>query len=242
MNIHIISLFPEELKAYFLKGIFKKALNKDIFKINFIDLRDYALDKHSKVDDYPFSDKQGMLLKADVIYNAVTSIDNFEDYRLIYTCPKGPVLDQEMSRGYLSDKGLIIIAGYYEGIDERIFELLSIERLSIGNFVLSSGELPALVLIETIVRQLPGVLGNPKSLADDSIVSGLLECPHYTQPRVLSGIKVPDVLLSGNHKAIKDWKRKESLKNTLFNKPEMLTKADLTKSDKTYLAEILNSK
>ncbi len=240
-EIVILNLFPQQMGDFFLKGIFKKAHDAGLFKIRFIQLRDFARDRFSRVDESPFGHRQGMLLKAEVILDAISSIENYRDYRLLYTCPKGQVLTQGTVSAYLHPptRGIILLCGYYEGVDERVFSLVPFERVSIGDVVLSSGELPALVVAEAIVRQLPGVLGNPESLADDSIISGVLEFPQYTAPRVFRDLAVPEVLLSGHHGQIATWKRKESLRQTLFKKPHLLVHSPLREGDSELLVEIM---
>ncbi len=225
---------------FFLKGIFKKAHDAGRFKIRFVQLREFATDRFSRVDDYPFGHRRGMILKADIIAEAISSIENYQDYRLLYTCPKGQVLTQSTLSAYLPPcPGIILLCGYYEGVDERIFTLFPFERISVGDVVLSSGELPALVVAEAIVRQLPGVLGNPESFADDSIISGVLESPQYTAPREFRDLAVPEVLLSGHHGHIATWKRKESLRQTLFKKPHLLVHSPLREGDSELLVEIM---
>ena len=239
MDIKIITLFPNEMKSFFLKGLFKKALENSLFSIEFIDLRTFSFNKHNRVDDYPFAYKKGMLLKADVIYRAVTSIKNYKDYTILYTCPKGDVFSQGMATNCLKNENIIILAGYYKGVDERIFDLLPITRVSIGDFILSSGELPALMMTEAIIRQIPGVVGHPDCVEEDSILSGLLYPPEYTYPRDVEGEKVPEILLGGNHKEINKWRKKAALKETLFKKPHLLVKYNTNLEDKLILTDIL---
>tara|TARA_A100001015_G_scaffold261277_1_gene306676 strand:+ start:5102 stop:5839 length:738 start_codon:yes stop_codon:yes gene_type:complete len=239
MKLFVLSLFPEESRQFFLKGIFKRGYDAGIFDITFLNLRDFSDDKHRKVDDYPYGDKHGMLLKADIIYKAVTSIPDYQNMRVIFPCPKGPVLDQSYSTDCLSAEGIIIIAGYYEGVDDRLFQLLSIETVSVGNVVLSSGESPSLMLAESIIRLIPGVVGKQSSVEDDSILSGLLKYPQYTEPRAINGLEVPEVVTSGHHMKKARWQRYESLKKTLFNKPDMVMKYELTSDDQNMIADIL---
>lgn len=180
-----------------------------------------------------------MILRSDVVVEAVKSIDHFEQYRIIYTCPKGPRYNQARSRDYLSEKkGLIIIPGYYEGIDERIFELLPVEQVSVGDFILSSGEIPALAIIDSMARQLPGVLGNPECVRNESIVSGVLEHAQYTQPKELESLGVPEVLVSGHHQNIRRWKRDNALARTLFSRPDMLSREHLDEADRETLTQL----
>ncbi len=224
LDIKVITLFPDELRAGFLKGILKKALESQKYAIEFIQMRDYATGKHYKVDDEPFGHTHGMLLKVDVVHATITSIPHYEDYVLIHPCPKGEIFNNAVAKS-LSEtqkKGFIFIIGYYEGIDERLFELLPIRRISMGDFVLLSGDLPALTMIEAILRWVPGVLGNPDSIQNESIISGTLEAPHYTHPREFMGLEVPEVLRSGNHKAISDWEAQKSQELTQRLRPDLL--------------------
>ena len=240
-SVHILGLFPKESEQFFLKGIFKRAQDAKRVKVTFIDIREFGKGIHRKVDDYPFGDKTGMLLRADVIYQAVTSVPDYQAYDIIYTCPKGPVLNQVVAEQLSQKKGLIIILGYYKGVDERIFKLLSIRRISLGDFVLSSGEVPAFAIIEAVIRLLPGVIGNPASMKDDSLLQGCLSPPQYTQPKDCDGHVVPDVVVSGDHPKRIFWERKQSLSQTLFTKPTLLLDTELTNQDQQLLQEIIQS-
>jgi len=222
-----------------LKGIFLKAFQKQQFELNFIQLRDFSHDKHHKVDDYPFGEHLGMLLKPDVILSAIQSIENYAYYRIIYPCPKGSLWTQSVARQCLNIPGIIFLIGYYEGIDERLFEILTIERFSVGDYILSSGELPALIFAESIIRLIPNVVGNPKSIQSDSIISGLLEHPHYTAPREFQGVSVPDVIVSGNHQKRECWQKRASLKDTLYKKPSLLTDYPVSQEEQKILTEII---
>jgi tRNA (guanine37-N1)-methyltransferase len=239
MKIYILSLFPNEMREYFFKGIFKRGYEAGLFDIEFVDIRAYAQSKHNKVDDYPFGYKKGLILKADVIKRAILSIDNYQDYRLLYTCPKGRKFDQATACEFKRQKGLIIIAGYYEGMDERVFELFDIEKISIGDFVLSTGELPALMMTEAVLRQIPGVVGKEDCVQEDSIISGLLECPQYTQPRIVDDLNVPAVLLDGHHKKMNAWRKKMAIKETLFNKPSLFMNYKLDVDEQQELLTVL---
>lgn len=238
MIIYVLTLFPKELGNFFLKGIFKKAIEKGLFDFKVIDIREFATDKHHKVDDTPLGLSQGMLLKAEVVFNAIKSIDQYEHYRIIYPCPKGKIYTQNIANQLVLEKGIIFICGYYEGIDERLFQLVNIERISIGNYVLSSGELPALTIAESIVRLIPDVVNKTNSIQEDSLINGLLEYPQYTYPRNYLGYHVPDIILSGHHKNIKTWQKKESFKITLFKRPELLTAYQIDKDEKKMIEEI----
>lgn len=241
MNISFITLFPELIHAYFDKGILKRAQDNNVFSVHTVDLRDFAQDKHNKVDDYPFAHRKGMLLKADVLSDAITSIPGYGDAQIIYTSPKGKPLDYSVAKAFSSQqKDLIVIIGYYEGVDERIFDLFEITSISVGDYVLTSGELPAMTIVESIVRYLPGVLGNKDCISEESVMSGVLEAPQYTQPRVVKGVDVPDVLLSGHHQHIETWEREQALALTLFKRPDLYAKLDESKSDKHLTTKIIN--
>ena len=240
MHIAFISLFPRELQAFICKGILQKAVDKNLVRFSFINLRDFAINRYGQVDDPPYGGRRGMLLRPDVIYDAVTSVFNYQHYAIYYTCPKGPIMSQPMvtdiQRNY---PGLIIIAGYYEGIDERIFELLPVRRFSIGTAILSSGDAAAAALTEGVCRLIPGVIGDPACIDEDSFVSGTLEHPQYTSPRVFKNLQVPDILLSGHHQKVAAWKRRHALATTLFNKPELLVDCPLSSEDQIQLTEFL---
>jgi len=239
-HFHCISLFGTELFGFLNKGLVKKALQNKLFSITIHDLREFGIGTHKKVDDYPFSSKEGMLLRADVVYKAVTSIEDYDKKRIIYTCPKGKMLNQTLSRQiYQSNQDIIFISGYYEGIDERIFDVLPIERLSIGDYIVNNGDSAVAVILETIIRQIPGVLGNQKCIDNESHVNTLLESPQYTKPVQFKNKSVPDILRSGHHGKIKSYKEKKALKETLLKRPDLLNHYPFSKKEKTMLTEIL---
>lgn len=239
MKLVFITLFPKECEYFFLKGILGRAAQEGVFSAAFVDLRQFGVGRLKKVDDYPFSKKFGMLLRADVVGAAIKSIEGFEDYRLIYPCPKGPTFEFNRSRNLTSAKGIIFLPGYYEGVDERIFELFNVERVSLGNFVLSSSDSAALVIAEAVVRQLKGVVGNQESVAQDTFFAKFLEHPQYTQPRKVEGLEVPDILLSGHHGNISSWQYKQSISETLFNSPDLLARESGDFRVKNLLTEII---
>jgi tRNA (guanine37-N1)-methyltransferase len=240
MKICFLTLFPEEMERFFLKGLLRKAWEAKKFEVDFINIRDFANSKYKQVDDYPFGYRKGMILKVDVLYRAITSIKDYEDYRLIYMCPKGDIYNQKIAKEYANNKkGLILLSGYYEGVDERLFELFKIQRISLGDYVLNSGDMASLLVAESVLRLIPDVIGNPECVEEDSIVSGLLEAPQYTSPREFMEKKVPEVLLSGHHKNINNWRKKMSIKETWQKKPAMLLEYNLNKHEKEYLVEIL---
>ncbi len=239
MNITFITLFPEEMASFFSKGILGRAQERGAFKLNFVQLRDFAEDPHYKVDDTPFGGGQGMLLRVDILDKAIQSVPNYQDARLVYTCPKGPVFTQDSAASFSKESDMIFICGYYEGIDERLFDLYEIERWSIGDMILTSGELPAMLMVDATVRHLENVLGNKDSLLDDSITSGLLEHPQYTIPRSYKKNEVPGVILSGHHGRIAEWRRGQALKQTLFLKPQYLNRACISDQDRKLISQII---
>ena len=221
MRIDILTLFPEMFSA--LKtSLIGKAQEKDALKINIIDIRDYSLDKHKKCDDYSFGGGPGMLLTPQPIYDAITSIYGYKKALKIYMSPKGQTLNQPMVKALAKEKHLIILCGHYEGIDERIIDLLIDKEISIGDYVLTGGEIPAMALTDAVARYIDGVLGSEKSTADESFSDGLLEYPQYTRPQEFHGIKVPDVLVSGNHKEVEKWRIEQSKQITAQRRPDLL--------------------
>lgn len=239
MKFIFLSLFSQAMQQFFLKGLIGKACDAGCFEAQFLDLRTYSDDKHHRVDDYPYGHTQGMILKADVISRAIRSIDQYQTYRLLYTCPKGPALTHEVVTELKSAPGIIILPGYYEGVDERVFSLFPFQRVSVGDVILSSGELPSMMIADAIIRQLPGVLGNAQCVAEESFMSGLLESPQYTYPREVMGAAVPEVLLNGHHAAIATWRRRAALNETLRLRPDLLVNTPLTDDDKMCIIELL---
>ncbi|RAP31280.1 tRNA (guanosine(37)-N1)-methyltransferase TrmD [Candidatus Marinamargulisbacteria bacterium SCGC AG-343-D04] len=240
LQLHCITLFPEQLNHFLLKGLIKRAYENKRFLFNTVDLREFGKGGHKKVDHYPFSHKMGMLLRADVVFDAVTSIEDYKNMRIIYTCPKGKVLNQQLSKAlFKSNKDIILISGYYEGIDERIFDVLPIERVSIGDYIVNSGDCASAVIAESLIRQCEGVLGNPDCIEDDTHFNELLESPQFTQPVRFLDQSVPEILRSGNHNAIKTYKLQEALKNTVFNRPDLMGKKHVNNEEKKCLTRII---
>ncbi len=219
------------MSAFFLKGMIGRAVDQGLVTVEFVQLRDFAVDKHHKVDDYPYGGKQGMLLKADVIYRAVTSIEHYASYRLLYASPKGSHFSHSHVKEWSSLDGVILLSGYYEGVDERIFDLLPFEQVSLGDFILLSGETPSLLIAEALIRSIPGVLGNDQCVEQESILSGRLEYPQYTSPRMVLELPVPDVVVSGHHDAIRQWRMSESVNSTLFDKPSLFIEAPASEAE-----------
>lgn len=239
MDIYVLSIFPEFIQEYIKIGIIKKAIEKGVVDIYPRDLRDFASDKHRTTDDYPYGGGGGMIMKVEPVWKALQSIDK-GGIKILLT-PQGNLLTQQKLRSFSKLKAITIIAGRYKGVDERIRTFVD-EEISIGDYVLSGGELPALILIEGIVRLIPGAIGNPESADTDSFENGLLDAPFYTRPAEFMGKRVPEVLLSGNHKEIEKWRRQSSLKKTLERRPDLLKNARLSEEDKEYLENIKKEK
>ncbi len=225
MKIDVLTLFPEMFYGVLNSSILKKAQEKQLVDIDLINFRDYSTNKHKEVDDYPYGGGNGMVLKPEPIFDAVEAIDNWDKAKIILLTPQGKVFNQRVAEKLKDDKHLIFICGHYEGFDERIREYLVTDELSIGDFVMTGGELAAMVVIDSVVRLLPSVLGNDQSSLNDSFSSGLLEYPQYTRPEIYRGWKVPDVLISGHHANINEWRRKESLKRTVERRSDLINKA-----------------
>lgn len=240
MKIDVLSLFPEMFTNVLNASIMKKAQEKGAVTFGLTNFRDFAENKHSKVDDYPFGGGAGMVLMPQPIFSAIEHLkkDNSTVPRVIMMTPQGKRFDQETAVALAEEEHLIFLCGHYEGFDERIREAVVTDELSIGDYVLTGGELASMVMIDSIVRLLPGVLGNGVSAVTDSFSDGLIEHPHYTRPRTFNGLSVPDVLLSGDHAKIEQWRLRESLKRTLERRPDLLDTKDLTEKEEKLLAEI----
>lgn len=225
MRIDILTLFPKMFDSVLGESILKRAQNKGAVKIKIHDLRDWTFDNHRSADDKPFGGGPGMVMKVEPVYLALESLGALKrrKARVILLTPQGSPLDQRSARKLSKEKELILICGHYEGFDERIRELAD-EEISIGDYILTCGEIPALVLIDSVVRLIPGVLGSEDSLESESFENGLLEYPHYTRPADFRGMKVPEVLLSGDHKRIEKWRKEEALKRTKTRRPDLLKK------------------
>lgn len=223
MRIDILTLFPEMFEP--LKtSILGRALEKDLFELNLINIRDFSKNKHKKVDDYVFGGGDGMLMTPQPLYDAIMSVKT-EDSYVIYLSPKGSVLTQGKVKSIaMQHNHLILVCGHYEGIDERIIELCIDEQISIGDYVLTGGELPAMVLVDAVLRYEPQVLHNETSTDDESFSAGLLEHPQYTRPREFMGLSVPEVLINGNHKEIEKWKQEQKISETKKYRPDLLDK------------------
>ncbi len=239
MRIDILTLFPQFFSSIFATSILQRAVANELVLLNTVDIRDFAYDKHRIVDDYPYGGGAGMVMKPEPIARAIAATRQPQDNtRVIYMSPQGQVFNQEKALELASFDQLVILCGHYEGVDERVIERYVDEEISIGDFVLTGGELPAAVLVDAVVRLLPGVLGSSQSAAEDSFSDGLLEYPQYTRPPEFEGLTVPEVLLSGHHGKIAAWRRQESLRRTLERRPDLLAKASLTKTDQAFLKQL----
>ena len=212
MKINVLTLFPEMFTAV-TGSILGRACEKGIITFNFINIRDFSNDKHKKVDDYPFGGGPGMVMMADPIFGALNSIDA-RGKKILYMSPRGNILDQTKIQQLAEEEELTILCGHYEGVDQRVLDHFDMEEVSIGDYILTGGELPAMVLIDTVARLIPGVLAGEDSATEESIYSGLLEYPQYTKPRSYEGMDVPEILVGGNHKLIYLWKFEQSLRLT----------------------------
>jgi tRNA (guanine37-N1)-methyltransferase len=240
MRISILTIFPNYFLSPLNESLIKKAQENGLIQIKLMDIRDFTKDKHRSVDDTPFGGGAGMVMMVEPLSLALNSIASQEekDYHIILTSAQGKKFDQEKAFELSQKEHLIIICGHYKGIDERIKSLYDLEELSIGDYVLTGGELPALVILDSLVRLIPGFLGNFQSAETDSFYEGLLGYPEYTRPAEFKGLKVPEVLLSGNHEKIRLWRKKEALKKTLEQRLDLLEKKILSPEDKKLLSEI----
>ncbi len=242
MQIDVITIFPQMLERIIKESILKRAQQKNIVKINIHNLRDFALDKHSIVDDYSYGGGAGMVLKPEPIFRAVEKIvgnrKRKRKVRIILLTPQGQTFNQAKAKELSQEEHLLFICGHYEGVDERVKENLITDEISIGDYVLTGGELPAMVIIDSLVRILPGVLNKIESFENDSFYQGLLDYPHYTRPRRFREKSVPALLLSGNHSQIKEWRRQKALKNTLNKRSDLLEKITLSAEDQKILKEL----
>ncbi len=236
MHIDILTLFPEIFQSPFSASIMKRAIERELVSINLHNIRDFSHDRHHTVDDTPFGGGAGMVLKPEPVFEAVESVKSdikeVGEVPVILLTPQGRLFTQAIARELSGHNKLILICGRYEGVDERVREHLVTDEISIGDYVLSGGELAAMVVVEAVVRLLPGVLGSEESPLDDSHVAGLLEYPHYTRPAVFRGWPVPEVLLSGNHAGIARWRREQAIRRTLARRPELLAQASLTAAER----------
>jgi tRNA (guanine37-N1)-methyltransferase len=241
MRIAVVSLFPEMFEAVSRYGVTGRAVEEGQLELVFRNPRDYAVDRHRTVDDRPYGGGPGMLMKIDTLEAAIASAREAlaTPGRVIYLSPQGRRFDHEAAKELAAEPGMVLVAGRYEGVDERLLDVEVDEELSIGDYVLSGGELAAMVVIDAVSRQLPGVLGHALSAAEDSFADGLLDCPHYTRPEEYKGRRVPDVLLSGNHAMIRRWRLKQALARTMERRPDLLEGKALTPEEEELLEEVI---
>lgn len=239
MNFHVLTLFPQMILDGCKTSIIGRAMEKEILKIEAIDIRDFSTNKHMKVDDYPYGGGAGMLMQAEPVYRAYESVlqkmKNKRRPRVVYMTPQGQPFTQKMAEDFAEEQDLIFLCGHYEGIDERVLEMIVTDYVTIGDYVLTGGELPAMVMIDAISRLVPGVLNNKVSAEFESFQDNLLEYPQYSRPEEFMGKKVPEVLLSGHHGKIEQWRREQSIIRTATRRPDLLKKANLTKKEEQFL-------
>lgn len=240
MNFHILTLFPEMVLQGLNTSILGRAVKEGHITINATNMRDFANNKHNHVDDYPYGGGAGMVIQPEPVFKAYEAAcaNMTSKPRVIYLTPQGKVFNQSMAEEFAKEENLIFLCGHYEGIDERVLEEIVTDNVSIGDYVLTGGELPAMVMIDAISRKVPGVLNNELSHEIETFYDNLLEYPQYTRPEVWKDKKVPDVLLSGHHGNIEKWRREKSLERTLAHRPDLLEEANLSKKDREYLEKI----
>ncbi|MEM0955265.1 MAG: tRNA (guanosine(37)-N1)-methyltransferase TrmD [Pseudomonadota bacterium] len=246
MQVAVVTLFPEMFHAFSDFGISGRAVSEGLLELSFANPRDFAKDKHRSVDDRPYGGGPGMLMKLDTLVAALhdaraslgTDTVTTQRPRTVYMSPQGRPLNQALVTELATAERLILVAGRYEGVDERFIEAEIDDEVSIGDYVLSGGELPAMVLMDAVIRQLPGVLGHEESAAQDSFASGLLDCPHYTRPEVYEGRAVPEVLLSGHHEEVRRWRLREALYRTMTRRPDLLNARPMNEEEDSMLREL----
>jgi len=249
MHFDILTLFPSIFEGAFSESIIKRAIEAGLVSIAIHNIRDFTTDKHRTADDAPYGGGGGMVMKPEPIFAAVEAVLGEEERReggegkgeevpIIFLTPQGRLFTQEVARELASHKHVVLICGHYEGVDERVRQHLATDEISIGDYVLSGGEVPAMVIVDAVTRLIPGVLGDPGATFEDSFSHGLLEYPHYTRPPIFRGWSVPQVLLSGNHAAIARWRRREALRRTWQRRPDLLERAELTAEDREFLRRL----
>ena len=241
MNFHVLTLFPEMIMNGLETSILGRAAAKGIVSFEAVNIRDYTLERHGKVDDYPYGGGAGMVMQAEPIYRAYEALVEKigKKPRVIYMTPQGQTFNQSIAEDLAKEEDLVFLCGHYEGVDERVLEMIATDYLSAGDYVLTGGELPAMMMIDCISRLVPGVLNNNVSAEFETFHDNLLEYPKYTRPEVFMGKKVPDILLSGHHANVEKWRREQSIIRTLKNRPELLEDAVLSKKEQKFLDELL---
>ncbi len=239
MRFTVLTLFPEMIEQGFHTSITGRAAEKGLLELRCVNIRDYASDRYGHVDDYPYGGGAGMVMQAPPIYRAYqAAVGEGKRPRLLYMTPQGRVFDQKLAMELAQEEELYILCGHYEGVDERVLDEIATDRISIGDYVLTGGELPALVIMDAVSRMVPGVLSNEESGEGESFMNGLLEYPQYTRPEIFLGRAVPEILRSGHHANIARWRRNESLRRTRKVRPELLEKADLDRADRQFLESL----
>ncbi len=237
LKVDVVTIFPDIFSGFLGESIIKRAQEKGLVRIRVVNLRDYTADRHRTVDDRPFGGGAGMVFKPEPVFKAVEDLAT-PSAEVVLLSPRGRKFDQEVAVELSRKKHLILISGHYEGVDERIRRGLATDEISLGDFILTGGALPAMVVIDCVVRLIPGVLGHPDSIREESFASGRLEYPHYTRPTEFRGMKVPEVLLSGDHQAIARWRRRQAFINTFLCRPDLLEVHGLTAEERTWLKEL----
>lgn len=243
MQFYIMTLFPDMVMNGLSTSITGRAMEKELLQIEAVNIRDYAFNKHNSVDDYPYGGGAGMLMQAEPVFQAYSAIKKKAGRtpRVVYMSPQGRTFDQEMAEEFAKEEELVLLCGHYEGIDERVLEEIVTDYVSIGDYVLTGGELPAMVVVDTVSRLVPGVLHNDVSAEFDSFQDSLLEYPQYSRPEIWHGKQVPPVLLSGHHANVEKWRREQSVIRTARNRPDLLEKAELDEKEKELARAILGS-
>lgn len=253
MNFHVLTLFPEMIEQGINTSITGRAIENGLISLNTVNIRDYTEDKHRRVDDYPYGGGAGMVIQAEPVYKAYGYLINhiklnkdeqrtFKKPRVIYVTPQGSLFNQSMAYELSQEEDLIFLCGHYEGIDERVLEMIVSDNISIGDYVLTGGELPAMVMIDAIARLIPGVLSNDASSEFETFKDNLLEYPQYTRPEIFMGRKVPEVLLSGHHANIETFRREQAIARTYERRPDMLENATLSEEEREYLTRMIFQK
>lgn len=240
MNFHVLTLFPDMIRDGFQTSITGRAVEKGLLSLDTVNIRDFSVNKHNRVDDYPYGGGAGMVMQAEPVYLAYQSIAEKlpKKPKVLYMSPQGKVFNQQMAEELAQEEELVFLCGHYEGIDERVLEEIVDEEVSIGDYVLTGGELPALVIMDAVSRLVGGVLHNEDSAEFDSFHDNLLEYPQYSRPEVWRDKVVPPILMSGHHANVEKWRREQSLIRTLERRPDLLENANLTKQDKKFLAKL----
>ena len=243
MKFHVLTLFPEMIEQGFHSSITGRAMEKGLLQLDAVNIRDYAVNKHMRVDDYPYGGGAGLVMQAEPVYRCYEAVKEKigRDVRVIYLTPQGRVFNQKMAEEFAAEEDLIFLCGHYEGIDERVLEEIVTDPVSIGDYVLTGGELPSLVMMDAISRLVPGVLGNDMSAVGESFADSLLEYPQYSRPAVWRDKEVPEVLLSGHHANVDAWRREQSVIRTAKWRPDLLETAQLSKKERILAEKILAS-